>query len=153
MRRHQRGLFRFLRAAGCAAHAAEELAQDALLIALDKGIDGAAAGAFLRQTARHLWLRRVRDDGRARRRLLEAAERLWRDDAERDDGDGVLAALRACVEALPERSRMVLERVYGEGMGRADLAKELGLGEHGARTLLQRLRAALRDCIERRMAR
>lgn len=153
VRRHQRGVWRFLRASGCPPHAADEVAQDALLVALDKRVDDLAAPAFLRQTAKFLWLRRLRDEGRARERLLEAAEALWREDAERDDGDGVLAALRECLGSLPPRSRTVVERVYRDGCSRAELAQDLGIGEHGARTFLQRLRATLRDCIERRLAR
>ena len=66
--RHQTGLWRFLRACGCGGQQAEEIAQDALLVALRKGLAGGgaddAAGAFLRETAKHLWLRTQRDDRR-----------------------------------------------------------------------------------------
>jgi RNA polymerase sigma-70 factor (ECF subfamily) len=152
VRRHQLGLWRFLRVLGCGGNEAEELAQDALLIALRRGFDAepdAAVRPFLRTTARHLWLRRRRDDRRRAERHAAAAERLWQQEAAHDDGAGWLAALDACLQ-LPPRSRHVLERTYRDDAGRRELAAELGIGEHGVRTLLQRLRAALRDCIERR---
>lgn len=153
VRRHQVAVFRFLRSAGCPAHAAEEVAQDALLLALERRIGDDQASGFLRQAAKFLWLRRVRDEGRAQARLLEAADRLWQRDCAADDGDGLIAALQTCIAILPERSRLAIERVYRDGIGREQLALELGIGEHGARTMLQRLRAHLRDCIERRLKR
>lgn len=155
--RHQVGLWRFLRGAGCPAALAEELVQDALLVALRRGIverPAPAAAAFLRGTAKNLWLRRVRDDRRRVARLLELAEERWRRDAERDldaQGDARREALDGCLRALPARSRAALRRVYAEGASRRELAAELALTEHGARTLLQRVRKALRACIERRM--
>ena len=147
---HQRPVFRFLRALGCAPQLAEELTQDALLIALEKGVARADAAAFLRQAAKFAWLRRQRDDRRRAERLLLAAETLWQRDCAHDDGNGWLDALRQCLSALPARSRHVLQRAYGDDAGRAELAAELGIGEHGVRTLLQRLRQALKDCVLRR---
>jgi RNA polymerase sigma factor (sigma-70 family) len=153
VRRHQTALWRFLRICGCSGARAEEIAQDALLVALHKGMaagDPAEAGAFLRRTARFLWLREVRDERRRMVRHAEAAERVWRQQLAGDDGAGWLVALDACLQDLPPRSRQALERTYRDGLSRQDLGAELGIGEHGVRTLLQRLRAALRTCIERR---
>ena len=154
VRRHQTGLWRFLRACGCRGAAAEEIAQDALLIALQKGMASAdtadAAGAFLRQTAKHLWLRTQRDDRRRAERHAAAAELLWQQQLAADDGAGWLDALDRCLGELPPRSRHALDRTYRDGLGRSELGAELGIGEHGVRTLLQRLRVALRECIERR---
>jgi RNA polymerase sigma-70 factor, ECF subfamily len=152
--RHQVGLWRFLRACGCRGQQAEEIAQDALLVALQKGMTAdAAAGAFLRQTAKHLWLRTQRDDRRRVERHAAAAELLWQQQCAQDDGAGWLDAHDRCLEELPPRSRQALDRTYRDGLGRAELGAELGIGEHGVRTLLQRLRAALRECIERRRQR
>lgn len=157
VRRHQTALWRFLRVLGCRGQQAEAIAQDALVIALQRGLpdassdpDQTAAGAFLRQTARHLWLREQRDLRRRAERHADAAEVAWQRDLGHDDGAGWLAALDHCLQGLPPRSRQVLERTYRDGLGRSAVAAELGIGEHGVRTLLQRLRAALRECIERR---
>ncbi len=156
VRQHQEALWRFLRVLGCRGQQADAIAQDALVLALQKRVDadGAAeAAAFLRQTARHLWLREQRADRRRAERHAAAAELLWQRDLDHDDGAGWLEALDRCLDELPERSRRALDATYRDGLGRAELAGELGIGEHGVRTLLQRLRAALRECIERRRQR
>lgn len=151
--RHQLGLCRFLRLMGCGAHA-EEIAQQALLIALEHDLhlgDGdRTAAQFLRRAAKNVWLRQRRDEQLRRRRQAEAAEMLWQRELARDDGDGYLDALDHCLEQLPARSRRALDATYMHGLSRRELAAELDLTEHGARTLLQRLRAGLRECIERR---
>lgn len=151
--RHQSALWRFLRVLGCRGQQAEALALDALVLAIQRGVhlgEEAAAGPFLRQTAKFLWLREQRSDRRRAERQAEAAERLWQRELAPDDGAGWLEALDRCLETLPPRSRQALERTYRDGLGRQELGAELGIGEHGVRTLLQRLRAGLRDCIERR---
>ena len=150
---HQLALWRFLRVLGCRGQQAEALALDALVLAIQSGVhlgEEAAAGPFLRQTAKFLWLREQRSDRRRAERQAEAAERLWQHELATDDGAGWLEALDRCLETLPPRSRQALERTYRDGLGRRELGAELGIGEHGVRTLLQRLRAGLRDCIERR---
>jgi len=150
--RHQTGLWRFLRLLGCRGQQAEEIAQDALVLALQRGVEatGDGAAAFLRQTAKFLWMREQRADRRRAERHAAAAELLWQQKLEVDAGDGWLAALDRCLETLPARSRQALDRTYRDGLGRSELGAELGIGEHGVRTLLQRLRATLRECIERR---
>ncbi|MCA8977426.1 MAG: hypothetical protein KDC98_22075 [Planctomycetes bacterium] len=152
--RHQRPLWRFLRLLGCAGQQAEAIALDALVIAVRRGVTARTddtAAAFLRQTARHLWLRERRDDRRRAIRHAEAAERLWHRHLAPDAGEGWLEALDRCLAGLNERSRHAIVRTYRDGLGRAELGAELGIGTHGVRNLLHRLRAALRDCIERRM--
>ena len=151
--RHQAGLWRFLRLLGCRRPQAEEIAQDALVLAVQRAVHEGGAGAaaaFLRQTAKFLWLREQRDDRRRAERQAAAAERLWQRELAVDDGAGWLAALDRCLQELPPRSRLALDRTYRDDLGRSELGAELGIGEHGVRTLLQRLRAALRECIERR---
>jgi len=153
VRRHQVGLWRFLRVLGCEGLHAEEIAQEAIVVALRRGLPDAQparAALFLRQTARHLWLRERRADRRRAARYADAAELLWQREFAQDDGAGWLEALDRCLDELPPRSRLALDRTYRDDVGRAELAAELGIGEHGVRNLLHRLRATLRDCIERR---
>ena len=157
VRRHQVGVWRYLCALGAAADEAEELCQDVLLVALRRRVQAnaetAAAAAFLRTTARHLWLRRRRDDRARAARLATAVEELWRHDCARDDGEELLAALERCVTQLPERSRRLVDGRYRQQRSRAELAAEFGVSEHGIRVSLHRLRRALRECIERRLRR
>jgi len=150
---HQLATWRFLHVLGCRGAEAESIVQDALVLALQKGVHerpDAEGAAFLRQTGKHLWLRSQRADRRRLARHAAAAERAFQQDLGDSDGSSWLAALVRCLEELPARSRRALDATYRDGLSRAELATELGLGEHGVRTLLQRLRAALRGCIERR---
>ncbi|MBX3462711.1 MAG: hypothetical protein KF830_06045 [Planctomycetes bacterium] len=153
VRRHQRGLWRYLRQLGAAADVAEDLLQETFLVALRKRLEdrgATAVGAFLRRTARHLHLRRCRAEGRREQRLAELADRAWQAECCGDDGEAWLRALAACVGKLDERSRRAVERWYGpEGDDRGHLAAELGLRPNGLKTLLQRARATLRQCLTR----
>jgi RNA polymerase sigma-70 factor, ECF subfamily len=154
IRRHQLGLWRYLRSLGAAADLAEDVMQDTFLVAMRRlhdERDDAATAAFLRQTAKHLLLRRRRDQGRREALLVENADRWWQDAAAGDDGERWLAALRACVATLDGRAREVVERFYGDGLDREATAAALGMKENGVKTLLQRVRAVLRECIERRL--
>ncbi len=147
-------LWRYLRVLGADAATADDLVQDAFVVALrrpdfDASVRGAAF-VFLRTTARHLWLKSLRR--RVDEREIDEADRVW--DARCGDGagDDYVTALRACVAELPERSRALLEATYGERRGRAASAVALGLTADGIKSALRRLRAALHDCITRRLA-
>ncbi|HLQ37828.1 MAG TPA: sigma-70 family RNA polymerase sigma factor [Planctomycetota bacterium] len=153
VRRHQAATWRFLRCLGCPNAEADELTQDALLLALRRDqfdVADAPASAFLRATARNLWLHRRRDDARRARRLLAAVEVRWQRDAAADGGSRWLDALQHCIDALQQRARTAIELFYHQQQSRAAVGRALGIGEHGARVLLQRVRAALRSCIEKR---
>lgn len=67
-----------------------------------------------------------------------------------DGGDGRVAALRACVEALPERSQRALQFYYEEGLTRGEVAERLGLSDEGVKSLLERVKLALKQCVQRR---
>ncbi len=154
VRRHQLGLWRYLRALGAPADLAEDLLQETFLVAwrrLGEDRGDAAAAAFLRATARHLLLRRRRDHGRREALLAELTDLAWRRDCGDDDGERWLDALRGCLAALDGRAREVVQRFYGDGMARDAVAAAMGMKPTGVKTLLQRVRAALRDCIERRL--
>jgi RNA polymerase sigma-70 factor (ECF subfamily) len=154
VRQHQRALWRYLRALGAEPATADDLLQDTFLVALRAGLvdrGHAAVATFLRQTARHLFLRRRRDQGRREELLVELADRLWQDECGRDDGEQWLAALRTCVDALDGRPRDVVKLFYVDGKDRAAVAAALGMQENGVKTLLQRVRAVLRACVEQRI--
>ncbi|MCA8973373.1 MAG: sigma-70 family RNA polymerase sigma factor [Planctomycetes bacterium] len=149
-------LWRYLRVLGASASDADDLAQEAFMVALRRpdfeAGSAAAVFTFLRTTARHLWLRsrhRHIDE-----RQIAEADAIWDRRCGSDgSGDDYLEALRACVDALPARSRQLLQATYGEGEGRQRAGTRLGIGSHGVKSALRRLRAALHDCIQRRLAR
>jgi DNA-directed RNA polymerase specialized sigma24 family protein len=156
IRRHLLGTWRYLRMHGASPHEADDLTQEAFVIALQKNaaaLDPAATATFLRRTARFLFLRHRRD-ARESVELADAVEALWQQDCGDDGGDALLAALRRCVGELQGRARQAIERCYGLAAShepdRAAAARDLGLLPDGLKTLLQRTRALLRTCIERR---
>lgn len=155
IRRHQAGVWRYLRSLGAAADEADDLLQEALLVAWrradfeDRGDESTAA--FLRDAAQKLLLRRWRDRGRRALRLVEVADRQWRAAVDSGDASGAvwLDALAACLDELQPRTRLAIEAWHGGGE-RDGLAARLELKPNGLKMLLQRTRAALRECIERR---
>ena len=153
---HRAALWRYLRTLGADAATADDLVQEAFVVALrradfDAGAP-AAAFAFLRTTARHLWLksRRGRPDGQRVEREVDEADRVWEQRCGDGTGEDYVDALRSCLAELPERSRALLAATYGERRGRAASAQAFGMSEDGIKSALRRLRAFLHDCIARR---
>lgn len=151
----QAGLWRYLRALGVRSAEAEDLLQDTFLVALqklDRDPGPVATRVFLRRTAKNLLLRRRRDQSRRERLLVENADRLWEESRSDDDGgERWTAALRDCVAGLTGRAQQVVQLFYGEGKGRDGTAAAMGMQANGVRSLLQRTRALLRECIELRL--
>lgn len=149
--RHVTGVFRFVRALGAPPEQAADLVQEAFAVAWQKQkqrLPARALGAFLRRTAKLLWLAQRRADRRAAAALAAAAERLWERDSAHDDGDGLAAAAAACVRRLRGRAARAVAMAYGDGLARERIANELGMRPGGVRTLLARTRAWLQRCIE-----
>ena len=151
---HQTALWRYLRLLGCPAAAAEEVTQDALLQGLRDGRHRHADPrtlAWLRTVARNLWWMECRRRSRRPEVLdADAVERAWTEHAEPDGGDAYLAALRECTSLLPVRERTAIELRYGQGESRTAIAARLELGEEGVKSLFERVRRRLRECVERR---
>jgi DNA-directed RNA polymerase specialized sigma24 family protein len=148
-------LSRYVRLLGAEPTLADDLVQEAFVVALQRpDFDASVPGAaftFLRTTARRLWLHHHR--GRGRERDVADADRVWDARCADDGGDGYIEALRTCVADLPERSRRLLEATYGDGAGRGATAAAFGMTGDGIKSALRRLRAHLHDCIERRARR
>jgi len=77
------------------------------------------------------------------------ADAAW--DAPRDDAR--LAALRECLESLAERARAVLAHVYDQGLSFAATAERLDMGLSAVKVAAHRARAALMECVRRRLER
>ena len=159
--RHQAAPWRFLRLTGCPADVAEDLVQEALLAALDKGVDAQperVAAAWLRGAVTNLWrmhLRRGRFHADALATFaadLALAELAYSRCAADDDGAAWRAALTVCLERIDDAAREALRLRYEQGLSREDLARRLGLGVDGVKQRLRRTREALRQCVERRLA-
>lgn len=153
VQRHVAGVFRFLRCLGAAQDVAEDLTQEAFVVAWQKGkqaLPAKALAAFLRRTARFLWLDHRRGERREEAAVAALALQLWEREVA-DDGEALVAAARACVQQLRGRAALAVERAYGRGEGREAIAQALGMLPNGVKTLLARTRAWLEQCIQRNL--
>ena len=137
----------------------EEVVQDAFVRAYGNlgGYDRSRPFfPWLRAVARNELLKRIERSQSQRIRL----ERYWRerqrqiaaedDEAETVD-DARLDALRRCLAQLPEQQRELLTARYRQGRRVEDLARDDGRSLSAMKSLLLRLRRALRDCVESRI--
>lgn len=151
VRRHQRDLLRYARVL-CAGDAfADDLVQDAFVAVWKKDAvsgDSNRDAAFLRKLVRDLWIDAHRRDRRRALRLADAADEVW---AKQPDDDAWLDALAACRDTLTGRAAAAIAAVYDRGLGREQAAQELGIKPNGVKTLLQRTRALLKQCVEQRL--
>jgi RNA polymerase sigma-70 factor (ECF subfamily) len=150
---HRTAIWRYLRMLGASASEADDLCQETMLVGCTHAAanDPATGRAFLRGTAKNLWLRSRRWWQRRREReVAVAVDELWLATAEHDGGDELVARLRTCLGTLQPRARQALELHYRDGLDWRLVAAQIGLLPNGTKTLVQRARQALRTCIERR---
>ncbi len=163
VRSQQAALYRYVRYLGVTEPAeAEDLVQETFLAAC-RSPEGPTAtdirgqAAWLRGIARNLFLAHCRRSRRNPVRVdstaLEQAEALWINEfLSGDDGFDYLLALRRCLERLTEKPRQMIEMRYTAGKSRTEMARLLKMTEEGIKSALQRVRALLADCIQRRLA-
>jgi RNA polymerase sigma-70 factor (ECF subfamily) len=150
-----------IRALGVRAEAIDDIAQEALVIALTKLDEfdrGGDFGAWVRQIARRLVANERRKELRRNLILSDEVTDLfldlwlepahWADRLEREDE---LSALRKCLAALPKRGRELLHQRYFEDLSPGTIGSRLGLPSNQIRQSLLRLRRELLECIERRL--
>lgn len=153
VREHQAEVWRYLRFLGAPPELADDLTQETFLQLLrapfeDRG--RAALVGWLRTVARNLYRKTFRQPP-WQDAELESIEAAWTGFA-RDDGGGAhLDALRTCVDELDGRARTAVRLHYEERRSRHDIGKALGLSPDGTKSLLRRVRTALRACVERRI--
>ncbi|NUQ33956.1 MAG: sigma-70 family RNA polymerase sigma factor [Planctomycetaceae bacterium] len=150
VRTHQAGLWRYLRLLGCDDALADDLAQETFVVILRKGFDDydqAATARYLRTTARFLFLKAKRA-GRRMVAYAEVADLLWEEQAARDDGEGLVQALKGCIDTLDERQRRLIDLRYFKQAGRGEIASALGLSVMAVKSLLRRVKDTLRACVE-----
>ena len=131
----------------------EELTQEAFVLAFEKLAEyDPARGSFpgwLKGFARNLVLQRIEANARKaaktpvlRRILAERAEERARTDVD------VASALRHCMGKLPADERRFLDLRYERGLRAREIGGELGRTVSWVTTRLQRVRDALRRCVQ-----
>jgi RNA polymerase sigma-70 factor (ECF subfamily) len=167
VRLHQAHLHVFVASYLPGADAADDVAQDAFLIAYRK------LGEFrtdqpllpwLLGIARRRVLQHLRDEARLHdrhRRSLATGLAEWRlarlETESEADSDAVvaereIAALTRCLEGLPASSGQLVTEFYFEARPIPEIASRLNKREGAVRMALLRVRQALRQCVEHRLA-
>lgn len=139
------------------ADAADDVAQEAFVVAFEKLQTferGTNFGAWVRTIARFLVSKELRRAERLQRVLAEqVAEILVADEAlVPEDTAAQAEALKRCLAELPERGRRLVQQRYFENLAPAVIASHEGRTANEVRQTLFRLRAALHDCIHRKLA-
>lgn len=150
---HHAGVWRYLRLLGCTREEADDLTQETFMVVMRSDFEhhtDAQTATWLRRTARNIFLHAKRKDRTRREVNLEAAELVMQQNAQ-DGGDAYVDALKRCLEMMRGRTRLAVLAVYGEKLTPSQVAERMGLKENGLKTLLQRAREKLRDCVSRRM--
>ena len=154
---HSNAVWRYLRSLGCDASLADDLTQDTFIRIMRRDnfvqhTDAATAG-YLRRTAYNLMISRHR---RTRKmRLVPDAKQIdeaWDQWMGKDIvGSDTIDALRDCFSSLTERAQKALRMRFTHEASRLEIAESLGISDHGARNLMQRAKASLRQCVEAKM--
>lgn len=153
---HQAGLRAFVALRISVRSEAEDLAQEAFVIAWRKLADfgEGSFGSWLKTIAHHLirnHRRKFRAEGVGSHEELDV---LWREQQKLRPGDASdrLAALRDCLSRMDGPSLGLLNDRYLDGMSVNELAKRTGKGYSALTTRLYRLREILAACVENEMA-
>jgi RNA polymerase sigma-70 factor (ECF subfamily) len=155
VRSHQAGVWRYLRYLGCPPVEADDLTQETFLAVFRDGFEDRSetqTAAYLRTVARNRLLTVRRSQKMASEVDLEAAEAVWAETVGDRGLDDYLVALEDCLEVgVTPRVRRALELLYRDRLSRSEIADELEMAVEGVKTLLRRARAALRECVERKL--
>jgi len=158
VREHHRRLLAYALALTRRSDVAEDLAQDALLIAhrdLAKFDADRDFGAWVRGILRMKYLEWTRSHRlerltEAQLDALDARHHEWDRAADQGRGDA-LAALRLCREELGAHIGDTLDLFYAEHRSCAEIAARLDVSEAVVRKRLQRARDVLGECLQKRL--
>lgn len=138
---------------GCDDSTADDLTQETFLKVLRRPSfvqhSEAATAAYLRRTAHNALVSRHRQLSRVHLTADAATmEEVWNRWAGKDlSGDATVDILRECLKHLTDRARMALTMRFEGSASRLEIAEALGIGDHGARNLMQRAKEKLRQCV------
>ena len=138
-------------------HAAEDLYQDAIVVAMgqiETFSDPLHVLKWSRVTLRNKALEHLRKKRSAAAFLaadvLDALEGHWTEHDSTAAGD-MAEALRHCLAALTGNARLLVDMRYGKGMRGTDIAESTGKTPHSIYVALSRAYKALGDCINLRL--
>ncbi len=139
-------------------HLIDEIAHETFVFA-HRHIDGFEAGTdfgkWLRAIAYNLIRKETLRYQRASRNQEKFLDHCLIESAGSDGlgpDSNVVVFLEECLEELPEEHRRLLERKYRLAESSREMSAAFGKSEAWVRTNLCRIRTALRECIERKLA-
>jgi RNA polymerase sigma-70 factor (ECF subfamily) len=155
---HQVGVWRYLRAIGCDPSLADDLTQETFIAVLRRPFDHfshSSTASYLRRVAFHLLVTlRRREEKVLATDDMETLDREWARWAGADaGGSDWMDWLAECFSRLSERAQRSLTLRFSENASRETIAVALGISEHGAKNLMQRAKAQLRECLEEKRSR
>jgi len=153
---HQRGVWRYLRFIGCSTTEADDLTQETFLAAWKSDfseINEAATAGYLRTVAKSRFLMMLRTRGRrpAETDLVEVDADWVQLVESEDEWDVRTVALEECLQGVQGKAREVIDMSYRQDLRYADIARRLGMKPEGVRTLMTRVIAKLRECMEMKL--
>lgn len=159
---HHVALRAFVRALGVAPDWVDDVAQEAFLKAyreLATFDDSRPFGPWLRGIARNIVRNELRTTARRHRILHERVADIMLTVVDHDtdpfemlgDAADVTDALRDCLAELSDKARTLIKLRYADDLPASQIADSVGSNPPAVRQALVRSRAALRDCITRKM--
>ncbi|XZE44207.1 RNA polymerase sigma factor [Pirellulaceae bacterium SH467] len=150
---YQASVWRYLRAMGCEQSLADDLTQETFIAVLRRPfvqISPSATASYLRRVAYHLLVTYRRKHRRMTTTdVMDALDEQWvRWAGEEGRGGEVFDALAECFSRLTARAQLSLKMRFSEDATRENIAQKLGITEHGAKNLMQRAKAQLRQCMD-----
>lgn len=150
-REYGRDLHRFLRVLGADHAAADDLVQETILYVAQHPFERRTPGEtamYLRAVAKSLFIKFAQRHKRVIAVDLATIEAEYAQ-AVGDDSDSAIEALKRCIAALPERERLILDLRYTRNASREEMGAALNLSDGGVKNLLERVKAKLKECMER----
>ena len=151
IRANQDSVWRFLVSIGCESALADDLTQETFLSVLRDGFEYRSpeeTTGWLLRVAKHKFIDSLRKHKARPDVDLTNAEARWQ---EFDDGyDQRVRWLRECMESLAARSREAVKQRYELNLPRDEMARRLGIAPAGVKTLLERVRQTLRECVQKK---
>lgn len=155
--KHERQLYGFIAAMLGQPAEAEDLLQETAKGLWNKFGDYDPSQPFLpwaKSFARYEVLNYLERQRTRRKYFSDEMVELLAEDWERVDAqhDARILALEFCVEGLPENSRRLLSDRYRDANSLQEVAARHGTTPNALYKTLQRVRKALRDCVNQRLA-
>ena len=148
-------VWRYLRALGADAALADDLTQDTFLEIMRRPLEqysDSATASYLRRVAHNFFISRRRREARMNvTQHAEQFETAWIRGAGFDAGNELLEALKDCFARLTDRAQLALSLRFDQEASRQGIAEKLGISEHGAKNLMQRAKAQLKECLEKKI--